>query len=62
MEEQGIVKHYGATSTVQWDSFGYIPYGITRYNCGQVEQVPEADWFKVMGTHEKLKTPKNMKR
>lgn len=36
---------------------GYITYGKTRSKRGQVELVPEEERIKVMGTHEKLKTP-----
>nr|WP_303047208.1 recombinase family protein [Paenibacillus odorifer] len=36
---------------------GYISYGKTRSKRGQVELVPEEERIKVMGTHEKLKTP-----
>jgi hypothetical protein len=36
---------------------GYINYGKTRSKHGQVELVPEEERIKVMGTHEKLKTP-----
>lgn len=37
---------------------GYIAYGKTRsYKRRQVELVPEEEWVKVMGTHEKLKRP-----
>ena len=35
---------------------GYITYGKTRTKRGQVENVPEEERIKVMGTHEKLKT------
>ncbi|AJS58189.1 recombinase family protein [Paenibacillus sp. IHBB 10380] len=36
---------------------GYITYGKTRSKRGQVELVPEEERIKVMGAHEKLKTP-----
>ncbi|OMF80832.1 recombinase family protein [Paenibacillus glucanolyticus] len=36
---------------------GYITYSKTRSKRGQVELVSEEERIRVMGTHEKLKTP-----